>query len=433
MNTHADKTQENKSHSSTQMESVEESKFEFVNNRPEAIAQRKLQEMANDSPNTKKLHQLQSMANHFSRSQEIVLQKMQLGGTPQHQVVQRVWEDAETGADFDLDQTGVWIDVNGRHTYKRIANEDRIYIDEATNTILKWDRDNNIWVQPSAAEEATARHNARARALGVDGMNDVNCYSWAWAQPAGSGAKTAGSFSGSTEDTVDARAQEDGMINLGNRLATVVGRANANNIIVAQFQGATEHWWRRHNDGTWSEAANIMNPSPIIQQNGNPADDAFVIQTLEQQIDPIKPSISYIYRGFQSYYLVPIGNGPTIGGGGCCFISTACTEAQGLPDDCLELTVLRDFRDNFLLQQPNGSNLFALYYKYSPMILKAIGNSDNASSILNELYTIIQKCVKAIEEGKNDYAFDTYCHKMIELAEIFIPDKVSEIKSLMKE
>ena len=53
MNTHADKTQENKSQSvsnvESQMQSGGESTFKFVDNRPEAIAQRKLQEMANNS------------------------------------------------------------------------------------------------------------------------------------------------------------------------------------------------------------------------------------------------------------------------------------------------------------------------------------------------------------------------------------------------
>ena len=56
MQTHADKTQENKSHpiaigsvanEVSQVQSVGVSTFQFVDNRPEAIAQRKLQAMAN--------------------------------------------------------------------------------------------------------------------------------------------------------------------------------------------------------------------------------------------------------------------------------------------------------------------------------------------------------------------------------------------------
>jgi hypothetical protein len=52
MNTHADETQENKSQTVTaeasQIQSGGESTFQFVDNRPEAVAQRKLQEMVNN-------------------------------------------------------------------------------------------------------------------------------------------------------------------------------------------------------------------------------------------------------------------------------------------------------------------------------------------------------------------------------------------------
>ncbi len=54
MSTHSQKTAENKNQSvsaaGAQMQSGVESTFQFVDNRPEAVAQRKLQEMANNSP-----------------------------------------------------------------------------------------------------------------------------------------------------------------------------------------------------------------------------------------------------------------------------------------------------------------------------------------------------------------------------------------------
>ena len=79
MNTHADKTQENKSQSvsngKSHMQSGGESTFQFVDNRPEAIALRKLQEMANNSPHTKRLAQLQAMADHHAAQQQWPIQK----------------------------------------------------------------------------------------------------------------------------------------------------------------------------------------------------------------------------------------------------------------------------------------------------------------------------------------------------------------------
>ena len=66
MNAHADKIQKNKSQSvsaaESQMNSGGESTFQFVDNRPEAVAQRKLQEMPNNSPHVKQLRVFQEIA-----------------------------------------------------------------------------------------------------------------------------------------------------------------------------------------------------------------------------------------------------------------------------------------------------------------------------------------------------------------------------------
>jgi hypothetical protein len=67
MNSHTDKTQENKSQSVanaiSQQQSSSDSSLQFEDNRPEAIAQRKLQEMANNNPQVKKAAQLQAKVN----------------------------------------------------------------------------------------------------------------------------------------------------------------------------------------------------------------------------------------------------------------------------------------------------------------------------------------------------------------------------------
>ena len=74
MNTHADETQENKSQTVTaeasQIQSGGESTFQFVDNRPEAIAQRKLQEMANNSPQVSQLRAFQDMANNSPQAKQ---------------------------------------------------------------------------------------------------------------------------------------------------------------------------------------------------------------------------------------------------------------------------------------------------------------------------------------------------------------------------
>jgi hypothetical protein len=75
MNTHADKTQENKSQSvsalDSQMQSGVESTFQFVDNRPEAIAQRKLQETVDNSPQVSQLRAFQDMANNNTQAKQV--------------------------------------------------------------------------------------------------------------------------------------------------------------------------------------------------------------------------------------------------------------------------------------------------------------------------------------------------------------------------
>ena len=95
MNTHADKTQKNKSQSvaneTSQKQSGGESTFQFVDNRPEVIAQKKLQvtqlmalqDMANNSPQVEKAAQLQAMAdNHSSQQQQPIQKKENNTGLP---------------------------------------------------------------------------------------------------------------------------------------------------------------------------------------------------------------------------------------------------------------------------------------------------------------------------------------------------------------
>jgi hypothetical protein len=91
MNIHADKTRENRSQSVannlSQKNSDSESTFQFVDNRPEAIAQRKLQDMANNSPQGSQLKAYQDMDNTGQKNKQAAqlptVQLMMNGGDQQ--------------------------------------------------------------------------------------------------------------------------------------------------------------------------------------------------------------------------------------------------------------------------------------------------------------------------------------------------------------
>jgi len=85
MNMHTDKIQENKNqprvNKVAQKQVDSESTFQFVDNRPDTVAQRKLQETANNSPQAKQTFQLQAMADDYSAQQEFAIQQKKENNT----------------------------------------------------------------------------------------------------------------------------------------------------------------------------------------------------------------------------------------------------------------------------------------------------------------------------------------------------------------
>jgi len=81
MNTHAEKTQENKSQSVVNEEYRQQSRdeltFQFVDNRPEALAQLKLKELISSSPRAREAAQFQAMADNYSAQKEHPIQKVE--------------------------------------------------------------------------------------------------------------------------------------------------------------------------------------------------------------------------------------------------------------------------------------------------------------------------------------------------------------------
>jgi hypothetical protein len=83
-----------------------------------------------------------------------------------------------------------------------------------------------------------------------------------------------------------------------------------------------------------------------------------------------------------------------------CFLTTACCEYKGLPDDCEELTILRQFRDTFVPRE-----LIDIYYKIAPAIVERIKYD---KVVLEYIYRTIQDCVEMIKLGYNQLALETY-------------------------
>ena len=104
-----------------------------------------------------------------------------------------------------------------------------------------------------------------------------------------------------------------------------------------------------------------------------------------------------------------------------CFLTSACTEARGLPDDCEELTTLRKFRDGYMKTLPQGQTDICEYYRIAPAIVAKIHSMHNARSIFDQIYTeLVLPCVKLIQSNKNEEAYTKYCNYVRSLQEQYM-------------
>jgi len=120
----------------------------------------------------------------------------------------------------------------------------------------------------------------------------------------------------------------------------------------------------------------------------------------------VNEDIYYKYCRNYDYDDCPIYKGNDSSG---CFLTSACVEAKGLPDDCRELTVLRSFRENYLRKLPEGSAEIAEYYFVAPRIVSCIKQRADAMAIFALIYeNLIVPCVEMIECGENEKAHKLY-------------------------
>ena len=92
-----------------------------------------------------------------------------------------------------------------------------------------------------------------------------------------------------------------------------------------------------------------------------------------------------------------------------CFLTTACVEHRGLPDDCRELMVLRAFRDDWLAKQEGGLEEIRAYYHLAPAVVERIKARSDAGEVLEEIYQrYILPCVAHVEAGEMKETYALY-------------------------
>ncbi len=91
-----------------------------------------------------------------------------------------------------------------------------------------------------------------------------------------------------------------------------------------------------------------------------------------------------------------------------CYFTSACTNYFGLPDNCSQLQILRNFRDVHLMKTENGKYLIALYYKVAPKIVDKIEQSKNKNVIYKHIFNHINIVCHLISSNKFEAAITEY-------------------------
>jgi hypothetical protein len=85
-----------------------------------------------------------------------------------------------------------------------------------------------------------------------------------------------------------------------------------------------------------------------------------------------------------------------------CWLTTACMEYAGLPDDCQQLATLRSFRDSYVKSRADGAALIAEYCQFAPLILRAISTRPDKRRLYSLIFKSVTRAVVLIE--RHDFA-----------------------------
>lgn len=96
-----------------------------------------------------------------------------------------------------------------------------------------------------------------------------------------------------------------------------------------------------------------------------------------------------------------------------CFITTAICKAHGKPDDCMELTTLRNWRDSYGMT--HFPEEVAEYYRIAPAIVEAINAKPDAEQIWKSLRIKLIQVIDDVIGGDNLSAHHGY-NQLVDLA-----------------
>lgn len=104
-----------------------------------------------------------------------------------------------------------------------------------------------------------------------------------------------------------------------------------------------------------------------------------------------------------------------------CYLTSACVKTKNLPDNCEELTTLRNFRDTFVRTTKNGLADLEHYYSTAPKIVRSINRKSNSNEVFQNLYyTLVRPSVKLIHNNQYTEAYNLYKKIAVQLEKNYL-------------
>lgn len=96
-----------------------------------------------------------------------------------------------------------------------------------------------------------------------------------------------------------------------------------------------------------------------------------------------------------------------------CYVTTAVCNSLGKPEDCEEIRLLKNYRDTYLSNEPDGKELIDKYYDIAPTIVNRINKSEDSGAIYKQIYNnYINPCIRYIESDRMAECKDLYVKMM---------------------
>ncbi len=123
-------------------------------------------------------------------------------------------------------------------------------------------------------------------------------------------------------------------------------------------------------------------------------------------------------------YKICVGTFEEIDGGfkrKLCYITTAVCENLGKPDDCYELRILRNYRDNYLLGSESGRGIVDTYYNIAPTIVNRINKKSDRDRIYRSIFEeYISPCISFIESDEPEKCKELYSDMVYSLRDEYM-------------